>query len=190
MVDAIYIGSKGICGLFFITFFYAGTTAALLVGLSEYFDLPPTIRSRIPGWLRSSPSDTSNGQQTDEAEPSERTPLIQNGHHSKPIDGQEELGVWFIQFLLAVPFPLILISQVGLMLLNSLNQTLVDGSPASVGTCMYHYSYFTGLTMCYSLLGCRICLILELRTTHPIRTQSPSLCGERSIGRLLGHSIL
>ena len=135
LVDTILIGTKKLGGLYFVTFFYSATTAALILGLLEHFELPPAIRTRLSGRART--SWTNNRQEAIEGdEPTEQTPLMQNGHtKANDTDESNELGLWFIQFLLAVPFPLILISQVALMLVNGLNQTLADGNSAIVGKC-------------------------------------------------------
>lgn len=143
LVDTILIGSKQLGGLYFVTFFYSATTAALLLGLVEHFELPSAIRAHLPERVRSDRTNADLSQHAhDDDLPTERTPLVQqNGQQTKrsDVDESNELGLWFIQFLLAVPFPLILISQVGVMLVSSLNQTLVDGSSATVGEALLRF---------------------------------------------------
>lgn len=76
-----------------------------------------------------------------ETEPTEITPLMAQ-HRNARENGQgkevelvpkEEVGWWILQMLLVVPFPLVLISQVGLLLMGALSQTLIDGSSAITG---------------------------------------------------------
>lgn len=118
-----------------MTFFHAATLAALIVALLEHSELPATLRRRQPVRLmRDEEDEESHGGQ--QAPSSERTPLLGvNGRtvEESEIDEDNQMGLWGLQFLLAVPFPVILITHVGLMLMNSLGQTLADGSKPSTG---------------------------------------------------------
>lgn len=69
-----------------------------------------------------------------ETEPTEITPLIVQ----RPPDHKEgevpgAVGWWIAQVLIAVPIPIILLSHVGILLLDGLSQTLADGSSAALG---------------------------------------------------------
>ncbi|KAH8119687.1 Zn-dependent exopeptidase [Phellopilus nigrolimitatus] len=132
VIDTVAIGRSQIGGLYFVTFFYAGTLVALLLGLLEHFELPSARRGSRNGNAAVIDNEyRSEGDDTAHEVSSERTPLLaQNGRGIKKseIDEDNEIGLWFIQFLLAVPFPVILITQVGLLLVNALSQTLADGS--------------------------------------------------------------
>jgi hypothetical protein len=79
-----------------------------------------------------------------ETEPTEITPLITQQRQrsrsrasgesdERKSENRDELLWWLIQMLIVVPIPLLLISQIGLLILTSLNQTLIDGSKASTG---------------------------------------------------------
>ncbi|THH09454.1 hypothetical protein EW145_g2012 [Phellinidium pouzarii] len=135
IVDTAYIGRDKIGGLYFITFFHAGALAALLVGLLEHLELP----SALGGRSGVAPATVANDHEGDESDPersgsSERTPLLaQHGRtiRKSEINGDNEKGLWVIQFLLAVPFPVILITQISIMLLNALSQALADGNSAT-----------------------------------------------------------
>ena len=73
-------------------------------------------------------------------ENNERTPLLgTNGQaiERSEIEEDNELGLWAVQYLLSVPFPVILVTQMALMLLNSLNQTLADGSSPANSKCAF-----------------------------------------------------
>ena len=135
MVDQVVISKSSIGGLYFVTFFHAATLSALLVALLENLELPAAWRrQQSVRLLRDEEDEESHGR----LEPaSERTPLLgENGRAVKEseVDEDNQMGLWVIQFLLAVPFPVILITHVGIMLMNSLGQTLADGSKPLTGT--------------------------------------------------------
>ncbi|KAI5115976.1 hypothetical protein M0805_002625 [Coniferiporia weirii] len=134
IVDTVFIDRDQIGGLYFVTFFHAGALAALLIGLLEHFELPSALGGgrRIAFAIDNDYGD--NESDTERAESSERTPLLtQNGRtiRKKDIDEDNEMGLWIVQFLLMVPFPVILITQIAVMLLNALPQTLADGNSAT-----------------------------------------------------------
>jgi hypothetical protein len=76
-----------------------------------------------------------------ETEPTEITPLMhqhRRSSHSRSPGGrrQEEggaIGWWILQLLIVIPFPVILASHMGTLLMASLSQTLADGSSAVIG---------------------------------------------------------
>lgn len=130
VADTALIGGQSITGLSFITFFHAGAFTALLVGLTEQFTLPAAVnRSEVP-------DSGVDGEDREDIESTERTPLLaQNGRRIRKgeIDEGSEHGVWIVQLLLAVPFPVILVTQVAILTINALGQTLSDGnSPGAV----------------------------------------------------------
>jgi hypothetical protein len=86
-----------------------------------------------------------------ETEPTEITPLM--AQHRRNARGEwdeepqkeeverwsrEEVGWWIAQMLVVVPVPVLLLSQVAMLLLNSMSQTLVDGGSAANGADFHH----------------------------------------------------
>jgi hypothetical protein len=68
----------------------------------------------------------------------EQTPLIRIrrkivGLKSERFEEKQVDGFWLGELLLILPFPLILVTQLALMLLAALSQTLSDGQPPSPG---------------------------------------------------------
>lgn len=129
VADTAVIGGQHITGLSFITFMHAGAFCALLVGLLEQFALPPIMDEIAQEHV------ADDGEDFDSTE---RTPLLaQNGRIIKrgEIDEEHDYGLWILQLLLAVPFPLIVVTQVAVIAINALGQTLTDGNPP--GT-LYH----------------------------------------------------
>ncbi|TDL26147.1 Zn-dependent exopeptidase [Rickenella mellea] len=139
VADTVLISNVQLGGLYFVTFFHVATLTALVIGLLEQFELPAGFRRRRLLPPRIEVHDEANGANEHENDEEhaeadaadERTPLIQaNGQAIKDEDLDEDnvIGLWFLQFLLAVPFPVILITEIGVMLLAALGQTLADGS--------------------------------------------------------------
>lgn len=94
-----------------------------------------------------------------ETEPTEITPLMHQ-HRQRGTDGHEyvvsvdgdlvrvdnsrranapyeESGWWIVQMLAVVPIPALLEFQLLVLLMHSLGNTMVDGSPAVIGMCFY-----------------------------------------------------
>ena len=93
--------------------------------------------------------------------PTERTPLLEsNGGEpveEETVDESNQIGLWILQFLLAVPFPVILIAQLFILHVDGLGQTLSDGSSAVarefVSTCPKtcpYFGYFSDPRGCFS----------------------------------------
>lgn len=86
-----------------------------------------------------------SGEEPDEVhvdDATEETPLM--GHRVSPrVEDKEEsgaIGWWIVQLLLVVPTPLILVSHIGMLMMDALPQTLADGSSAATGTfCFFKY---------------------------------------------------
>ncbi|KAL5525905.1 hypothetical protein ACEPAG_7243 [Sanghuangporus baumii] len=130
VIATVFAGRSHIAGLYFVTFFHAGALAALLVDFIEHFTLPSALgrSSRRATAAMNDEEEEVGGAE----ESNERTPLLaQNGRAIKKsdIDEGNVIGLWLVQYLLIVPFPVILVTQIAVMMLNALNQTLVDGSP-------------------------------------------------------------
>lgn len=131
VVNTVVIGASKIGGLYVVTFFYSANLISLIIALLEHFELPAVAPQQHRG--------VRNGHDRGEdgAEPStERTPLLGRNGHAIPkeeVDEDNQVAVWLLQFLVYVPFPVILVSQLGLLLIRTLDQTLADGSPALTG---------------------------------------------------------
>ena len=141
-IDTGIIGSSHVGGLYFVTFFHAATLSALLVSLLEHFELPAMLRKSSHPVLQDDDDDEDHGIVRDEN--NERTPLLgTNGQaiERSEIEEDNELGLWAVQYLLSVPFPVILVTQMAFMLLNSLNQTLADGSSPANSKCAFIVYY-------------------------------------------------
>ncbi|KAH7920604.1 hypothetical protein BV22DRAFT_1097866 [Leucogyrophana mollusca] len=72
------------------------------------------------------------GEEVEDAEPTEITPLVQRPHSPKP-EGEEQgaIGWWLLQLLIVVPLPAILLFHVTVFLVNAMNQTLTDGNSSA-----------------------------------------------------------
>lgn len=133
VVDTALIGRSDLAGLYFLTFCHSGALVALLLDLVGHFTLPS---ARGKG-NRDATNVVDDGEEDDRPgleESNERTPLLANdGHAIRKSEISEDygLGLWIFEFLFSVPIPVILLTQMTVMLLNALNQTLADGSPAS-----------------------------------------------------------
>ena len=78
-----------------------------------------------------------------EGDPDESTPLIQRTSQLRPnlprrrrrVEAETLAGTWWWipQFIISVPFPVILISHVAMIILDAMPPTLADGSPAILG---------------------------------------------------------
>ena len=85
------------------------------------------------------------------SEPDEYTPLIQpppqltlNSQRPRMVKGEAEAETltetwwWIPQFIISVPLPVILVSQVVMLMLDAMPQTLADGSPSISGQFVHH----------------------------------------------------
>lgn len=173
-VDTGIIGSSHIGGLYFVTFFYSATLAALLVSLLEYFELPAALRKSSHPIIQD-----EEDRRIDRDESNERTPLLAtNGRvvSQSEIEEDNELGLWIAQYLLSVPFPVILVTQIALMLLYSLNQTLADGSSPNNGQSLVSFIKTDSDIVCSVSLGSSS-RDPELRSSSTVCAQDSSLCG-------------
>lgn len=130
--DTAVLNTKSVGGLYFFTFFHAGNLAAILLVFLEMAASPPaTVKPRHSNGYH---DDGENGHDDDvvgASEPTERTPLIppemdENGSR----DSKWIQPLWGLEFLLTAAFPVILTSQLVLVLLTAMPQTLSDGNSA------------------------------------------------------------
>lgn len=171
-IDTGIIGSSHIGGLYFVTFFYSATLAALLVSLLEYFELPAALRKSSHPIIQD-----EEDRRIDRDESNERTPLLAtNGRvvSQSEIEEDNEMGLWIAQYLLSVPFPVILVTQIALMLLYSLNQTLADGSSPNNGQFLVRFLNTESNILFSVSLGSSF-RDPELRSSSTVCTQNPSL---------------
>lgn len=145
--DAAVINSSQIGGLYFITFYTAGAFLALLVAFLPYlpYSAPWPIRQSTIH-VSYATHHNSNSEPDDSADPTEETPLIQRVPDARPRAGEPGKSaewLWIVEYLLAVPFPVILVTQLGLLLLTALSQTLADGNSPQLGVCPSHPYMFS-----------------------------------------------
>lgn len=137
VLNTVAINKFKLGSLFPVAFFHAGALLSLLIGLLEVLlfkprtpnaDLPtdpddPNVETALVVERAEPPS-------TDEAD--EQTPLLVTrrkvvGLKSEIYDEKQTGGMWLWQYIVAVPFPVLFISQIAWVLLFGLNGTLADG---------------------------------------------------------------
>jgi hypothetical protein len=136
LLDVIAIGHSGNSGLYFITWLYTSTLSALLIVLVEDLDLLPNARRQfkkhvLRGNGQAEGDDSSSSSSSDD-EPHETTPLIPRESSEASQTTHAEGLLFAAQYIIAALFPDILLFELTLILLASLQGTLADGnSPAS-----------------------------------------------------------
>ena len=149
LVNVILMATRQISGLYFITFAHAGAFLATLLALLDMLRLDALQRFRVrvdeahepsrhaseghPHRQEPGPGPSSHGHR-DSA--TERTPLIPRAQETTGPKhfGEDDLSlIWILEFLLAVPFPVILLVQMLLAAVAGLSTTVVDGSSALMG---------------------------------------------------------
>ena len=139
--DTVSLNNSQLGSLYPIVFFYCGALLALLIGLLEVLLFKPLTP------IADLPSGTSDpGVETalvvERAEPSgsgdsnEHTPLVTRrkvvGLKTEIHDEKQTGGMWMLQYLVALPFPVLLIAQIAWAILFALNGTLADGGSATL----------------------------------------------------------
>ena len=143
-INVILMATRQFSGLYFVTFVHAGAFLATLLALLDMLRLDALrhFRIRVDEIREPSQRASEGGPRSQQFshgrwDPgNERTPLI-------PI-AEEVIGprnysendlslVWILEFLLAVPFPVILLVQMLLEVTAALSTTIVDGSNAFMG---------------------------------------------------------
>ncbi len=135
LFDTILLHAYNICALYPITFFHGGALLGLLTGLLEALLLPHKTRSED---LPRDPDDSDAVTRSVVEGTSESTPLLAEARRKvvrlKSEQNEKEAGgLWIIQYLLSVPFPVLLAAQTLLFAMHSLHQTLADGSSPTNG---------------------------------------------------------
>jgi uncharacterized integral membrane protein len=144
LFSTIAVARAKVGGLYVVTVWNTGVWIACLLAAVEGMMLPvphggPRVRfhNAHPHHhheLEDQDADDDEDNQDRRQPPTEATPLI--GHSRASLRKPQEGGVvgwWIVHLLLTIPAPVLLIAQMGSLLLDSLPQTLADGSPASVG---------------------------------------------------------
>ena len=129
IANTVLVAGPKVGGLYFITFMNAGFLLSLVIGLSEHFELPPAIKSRI---VKRVHQDEDGEHEETANQATETTPLLETQGEDDirdlPLDEENQFVLWGFEFLLAVPFTMILLTQINLMALYSLQHTLADGN--------------------------------------------------------------
>ncbi|KAJ3885023.1 putative zinc metalloprotease [Lentinula edodes] len=140
VLSTISITQFGLGGILYMASACNGLTwlAAVLCGIAGCFGVAETAELRLVHVFRDD-TDVSE-QEQEETEVNERTPLVGRKHlrviknKSKsgvdPVENPQPYVLWILVLLIYVPFPLILISHIAIFLINSVSQTMIDGSPA------------------------------------------------------------
>jgi hypothetical protein len=139
--DTVLLNKYKLGSLYPIVFFYCGALLSLLIGLLEVLLFKPlTPNSELP----SDPDDPNveTALVVERAEPpgpdesNERTPLITRrkvvGLKNEIYDEKQAGGMWIWQYLVALPFPALLIAQIAWTSLSGLNGTLADGGSTNL----------------------------------------------------------
>jgi len=141
------MATRQFSGLYFITFVHLGAFLATLLALLDMLRLDALRYFRIRvDETQGPPRDAHEGQShshgpshghgISDSAASERTPLIPRSEETigPKHRGEGDLSlVWIVEFLLAVPFPVILLVQMLLAEMAALSTTVVDGSSAFMG---------------------------------------------------------
>jgi hypothetical protein len=149
LVNVILMATRQFSGLYFITFVHLGAFLATLLALLDMLRLDALRYFRIRVDETQEPPRHAHEGQSHRQGPShsdpehgnsdsatERTPLIPR---AEEIIGPKHMGegdlslVWIVEFLLAVPFPVILLVQMLLAGTAGLSTTVVDGGSAFLG---------------------------------------------------------
>lgn len=146
LVNVILMATSQFSGLYFITFVHMGAFLATLLALLDMLRLDASRWFRIRVDETNEPPRHAHEGQFHSEGPShghpghdpttERTPLIPRTERiiGPKHGGEGDLNViWIVEFLLAVPFPVILLVQMLLAVTAGLSTTVVDGSSALMG---------------------------------------------------------
>ena len=125
MFNTVLVNNKKVGGLYVITFFHIASFCALLVTFLEHLRLSPSATQRLVC--------ADIHEEHTEDEQTETTPLIRRRGDANAQEVANQ-PYWILEYLLLIPFPVILVTQMGTMLLGALPHTLADGSSSLIGT--------------------------------------------------------
>jgi hypothetical protein len=143
VVSTIAVGQLGIGGVYVVSAWNVGVLAGVMVGVVEGLVWGLAV-GVVAGEVSEGETEAHGASELEGDGATEDTPLLRPQRASTDVqpvgrnakqDGA--FGWWFVQLLLVVPIPVILVSHIGLVLLGALPQTLVDGSSAAVGERLY-----------------------------------------------------
>ncbi|KAG5352705.1 hypothetical protein C0989_000857 [Termitomyces sp. Mn162] len=119
----------------------------------------------------------------EDQQPIESTPLIPRFSSGNNTEGDgHQMVIWHIQLLLVVPIPVILVSHIGVIILGSMPQGIVDGGPVWIGefqSVFYHYllsdvfAVYAGLSLIATLL---ILPLVPFIPSYPRAVALPPAC--------------
>ncbi|KAJ3748428.1 hypothetical protein DFH05DRAFT_560843 [Lentinula detonsa] len=138
LLSTVSITQFGLGGILYMASAYKGLTwfAAVICGVAGCFGVAETAELKVAEVSR----DDVTGQEDETAEVNERTPLV-GRKYLRIVKNQSKAGtdsfenphpyvLWILVLLIYVPIPLILVSHMAIFLIPSVNQTMIDGSPA------------------------------------------------------------
>jgi len=123
--DTVLVDKNKVGGFYIITFFHVASFLALLVTLVEHLRLPSARHQSFDE------HEGAEAEEHGEENHTETTPLIrrrQDAAHKADAQEGEHYAFWIVEYLLLVPFPVILVAETAIMLLGALPQTLADGN--------------------------------------------------------------
>jgi hypothetical protein len=134
--DTVLVNKSNIGGLYLITFFHVTAFLALLVTLAEHLRLPSSSVRQPNNDDADGVDVESESEEHREVNHTETTPLIRrrrDATNRTNVQEGEHYAFWILEYLLLVPFPVILVAETAIMLLGALPQTLADGSSSLLG---------------------------------------------------------
>ncbi|KAF8578706.1 Zn-dependent exopeptidase [Ramaria rubella] len=130
--DTVLVNQYKIGGFYIITFIHLASFLALVVTLVEHLRLPST--QHLHSHANTVRDEDQRGEEGEDNRTDETTPLIERPRNAavNKIAAQEgeHYGFWFLEYLLLVPFPVILVTQTAILALGALPQSLADGNSA------------------------------------------------------------
>ncbi|KIJ55609.1 hypothetical protein M422DRAFT_151554 [Sphaerobolus stellatus SS14] len=146
--ETVMVNKHKLGGLYAISFFHVAAFTALVITLSEHLVLPQKLHPNIHP---TNGTDSGDDEQPNhEAVETERTPLLGRRRRvtNPNVQEGEHYGFWFAEYLLLVPFPVILVTNTCLTVLGSLPQSLADGSsPLTVYLALAVLGFFVVLPL-------------------------------------------
>jgi Vacuolar membrane protease, transmembrane domain len=106
---------------------------AVAVTVVEYFDVQRSGTQRL---ANADAVDDGVGGEQRENDQTETSPLLQGRRDDTNVRGaqnERKPAFWLLQYLVLVPYPVILVTQIGMLVLGGLPQTLADGGLALLG---------------------------------------------------------
>jgi hypothetical protein len=110
------------------------------------------VDHEVDGGWRSNGEGRSGDGGEPETEPTEITPLLNQqrdagGGRSSTRnradgEGRDAIGWWILQILLVVPFPVILLTHILVLLIDSMGQSVIDGGPVWLGKFVFLPTFF------------------------------------------------